>query len=198
MSSTPSASSQNAAMSLVKFIGVLPTAIVKKLTGSDEIAPLFVAPCVDDEDFDDFVKLACGHILRSNDAGEARKGGGVGFLGSIANLSIFEATRCPFCDSGRFHNQDDGSEGGFGGGAVSIAGQHTMLDGKRELCGLERPSTADEQDQDERGDRMLLELSTDERVGVSFGETLMGACRRAKKALSIKGAGGSRVGFEGA
>lgn len=97
MSSTNSASSQKAPLSLAKSIGHLPTAIIKKLTGGNEIAPLFIAPCVEEDE--EFVELACGHVIREKNDDKAR-GARFGLLDSnslLANLSIFQATRCPFC-----------------------------------------------------------------------------------------------------
>lgn len=184
-------------MSLVESISSLPTAFIKTLTGSNEIAPLFVAPCVETEETEDIVELACGHTLRTKHVGKT-KSARTWLIGSVANLSIFEATRCPFCESGLLANRDVGSERGSGATPMYVAVKQTTSDKERVLCGLERKSNADEQNQEERGDRMLVEPSADERPDMSFGETLLGACRRAKKALSIKGASGSRLGFEGA
>lgn len=98
MLSTSSSSSQKAPRSLAKSIGNLPTAIIKKLTGDNKIAPLFITSCAKDEEL---VELACGHIFRKKDDDKA-SAGRFGLLGSnslLANLSIFEATRCPFCES---------------------------------------------------------------------------------------------------
>ena len=66
----------------------LRTTIVNTLNGNDrKIAPLFVAPrsSTDEEDIDNAVELACGHIVRKT--------------------TIFEATHCPMCDL---------ANGGFG------------------------------------------------------------------------------------
>lgn len=86
-------------MSFVKSISHLPTAIIKKLTGNDKIAPLFIAPpYAEDEEIEEVVELACGHIFRKKDDYEAR-GARFRVNGLLANLSIFEATRCPICES---------------------------------------------------------------------------------------------------
>ncbi|CAF9905520.1 MAG: hypothetical protein ALECFALPRED_001006 [Alectoria fallacina] len=106
-------------MSFVKSIGRLPAAIVKKLAGgnnnnnNDKIAPLFVAPpYVDDEEI--VVELACGHIFREKDGHEAR---GAGFRGNglLANLDIFEATRCPICESDPVKGAGGARVVGYGG-----------------------------------------------------------------------------------
>lgn len=103
MSSTNPASSQKAPMSLVKSIGHLPTAIIQKLSGSNKIAPLFIATQVEDEELEEVVELACGHIFRREDVYEARatRFRLLGGNNLLANLSIFEATRCPICGSDR-------------------------------------------------------------------------------------------------
>lgn len=188
-------------MSLVKLIGYLPTAIVKKLTGGDKMAPLFIATWVENDDeeiedaveIEDVVELACGHILCKKDD---IKGTGARFrlLGRnslLANLSIFEATRCPFCESDLLADKDVGSGNDFGAAALSVGEKHMALDKERKLCGLERHSSVDEQSRQEREDLKLLELSADERLNWSLGETLIGAWGRAKKVLTVQSAGGS-------
>lgn len=103
MSSINPASSQKAPISLVKSIGHLPTVFIHKMTGSNKIAPLFIAPQVDEEETEEVVELACGHIFRREDVYKARAAR-FGLLGGnnfLANLSIFEATRCPICESDR-------------------------------------------------------------------------------------------------
>ncbi|KAL9067880.1 MAG: hypothetical protein Q9161_006604 [Pseudevernia consocians] len=200
MSRTFSTSSQEAPTSLVKSIAYLPTAITKKFTGSNKIAPLFVAPCVEEDEFEDAVELACGHIMFKRDYNEV-KGARFGLIGNsssfLANLSIFEATRCPMCKSGLLASKDAGSEPDFGGAALRDAEKHTA-DRKGGRYGLERQDTADEQTEEDGKDEKLLEPSADESLDASFGETLMGACRRVKKALSVTGAGGLSESFVGA
>lgn len=175
-------------------------AITKKLTGSNDTAPLFVAPCVEDDEFEDAVELACGHILFKKDDNKV-KGARFRLMGNsislLSNLSIFEATRCPICESAVLASKDAGSGPDFGGAALRDAEKHTA-DRKGGLCGLERQSTADEQTEEEGKDEKVLEPSADESLDASFGETLMAACRRAKKALSVTGAGGSSESFVGA
>ena len=192
MSSTSSASSRKAPMSLVNSIAHLRTAMIKKLTDSDKTAPLFIETCVEDEDaeeIEDVVELACGHILCKKNI----KVMDTGFRlisnnGLFANLSIFEATWCPICKSDLLANKDAGSK----------RGMDMSLDGERGLCGLERQSTAEEQSQQERENGKGLEPSADERLDMSLGETLIEACRRAKRVLTAKGAGSSKVDFGGA
>ena len=105
MSCTTQPSLRKAPTSLTRSISNLPTAIIKKLTGSDKTAPLFIAPQVEDEDeFEDVVELACGHIFCKKDANDDKARGAIfGLLSGsnslLANLSIFEATRCPICES---------------------------------------------------------------------------------------------------
>lgn len=136
-------------MSLTKSISSLPTTIIKKLTGSDKAAPLFIAPHVEDEDeFDDTVELACGHIFGKKDANNKEaKGAKFGLLSGsnsfLANLSIFEATRCPICESG---SKDVGNGGDF-----DVAVKHVSSDVKGVLRSLEIEKAADEQSQGEVG-----------------------------------------------
>ncbi|KAF6235726.1 hypothetical protein HO173_005921 [Letharia columbiana] len=140
MSSTTSVSSQKPSMSLVKSIGYLTTAITKKLTGSDKVAPLFIAPHVENEEFEHVVELACGHILCKKDDDKAR-GARCGLLGSnslFANLSIYEATRCPICESNLLANRNVGSERDFRVAALRVPEKHTTVAKSGELYGPER------------------------------------------------------------
>lgn len=69
------------------------------------MAPLFIAPKVEDEDgFDDVVELVCGHIFCKKNANHSKAMGGAMFRvlsgsNELANFSIFEATRCPICEA---------------------------------------------------------------------------------------------------
>lgn len=98
--------------------------MIKKLTGGDKIAPLFIAPRIESEDaLDDVVELACGHIFRKNANNSKAKGFKFGLLSGsngLADLSIFEATRCPICESS---NKDEAvSVGGANGSEVDFEG----------------------------------------------------------------------------
>ncbi|KAL9134568.1 MAG: hypothetical protein Q9175_004244 [Cornicularia normoerica] len=168
-------------MSLIKSIGYLLRAVIKKLNSSNRIETPFIAPYVEDEELEILVELACGHIMRKKDDKKATDAtfGQIGSNSLLANLSITEATRCPICRSELLANREAGREHDFGVAASRIAEERMTLDKKRELCVLERQGTADEHN-------------------MSFGETLIEVRRRAKKALSVKGAGGSSVGFDGA
>lgn len=143
-------------MSLMKSIGYLPTAINKKLTGSDKVAPLFIAPHVKNEESEHVLELACGHILCKKDDDKAR-GARWGLLGSnslfsslSANFSIYEATRCPICESNLLANRNVGSGRDFRVAALRVPEKHTTVAKSGELCGPERQSTADEQSQEGR------------------------------------------------
>lgn len=187
-------------MCLIKSIGYLLRAVIKKLNGSNRMVAPFLAPYVEDEDLEILLELACGHIMRKKDDKKATDArfGQIGSNSLLANLSISEATRCPICRSELLANREAGREHDFGVAASHIAEERMTLDKKRELCVLERQSTADEQSREERENWELIEPSADERLDMSFGETLIEVCKRAKKALSVKGAGGSSVGFDGA
>ncbi len=82
--------------------------------------------------------------------------------------------------------------------ALRTAEQRTELDEERELYGLERWSTVDEEVQGEGEDERLLAPAADGHLDTSIGQTLRGACRRAKEAVSVKSVAGSSVGFGGA
>ena len=105
MSRKTQPSSRKAPSSLTRSFSNLPTAIIKKLTGSDKTAPLFIAPQIKDEDdFNNVVELACGHIFGKKNANDDKARGTLfgllsGSKGVLANLSISEATRCPICES---------------------------------------------------------------------------------------------------
>ena len=106
MSSATQPNARKAPISLTRSISNLPAAIIKKLTGGDKIAPLLIAPkAEDEEDFDDAVELACGHIFCTKNANDNKaRGATFGLLSGrsgLANLSIFEATRCPICESSK-------------------------------------------------------------------------------------------------
>ena len=92
MSLANPASSPKAPTSLLRSI----SHVIKKLTDGDKAAPLFVALRPEDGDFEEIVELACGHIVcKTNE----NKASGASFKISLhANLSIFEATRCPMCE----------------------------------------------------------------------------------------------------
>ncbi|CAD6579142.1 MAG: hypothetical protein ASARMPRED_008965 [Alectoria sarmentosa] len=105
-------------MSFVKSVGRLPTAIIKKLTGNDKIAPLFIAPTyAEDEEIEEAVELACGHVFRKKDDDHEARGAGFRGDGLLANLSIFEATRCPICESDPVKVRGAGGTGIGCGGA---------------------------------------------------------------------------------
>ena len=75
----------------------LHTTIIKKFSVNDrKMARLFVAPrsSTDEEETDSVVELACGHIVREKNDGEA-SGASFGVNGLFTNLSIFEAMYCP-------------------------------------------------------------------------------------------------------
>ena len=77
----------------------LRTTIINKLNGNDRnIAPLFVASpsSTDEEETDNVVELACGHILRKKNDGEQRSAS-FRINSLFANLSVSEATYCPMC-----------------------------------------------------------------------------------------------------
>ena len=85
----------------------LRTTIINKLNGNDrKIAPLFVAPpsSTDEEETDNVVELACGHIVRKKDDGEASSAS-FSINGIFASLSIFEATYCPMCEGEKLANK---------------------------------------------------------------------------------------------
>ena len=78
----------------------LRTTIINKWKSNDrKIAPLFVAPpsSTDEEETDNVVELACGHIVRKKSDGEASSAS-FSINGILASLSIFEATYCPMCE----------------------------------------------------------------------------------------------------
>ena len=111
-----------------------------KLNGSDKTAPVFVAPRSEHDDYEHTVELPCGHIIRENDDNGPR---GARFRLSrsnsfLANLSLFDATRCPMCESALLARKavSSGRES-----ALRTAEQRTELDEERELYGLERWST---------------------------------------------------------
>ena len=88
----------------------LRTTIITKWNGNDrKIAPLFVAPpsSTDEEETDNVVELACGHIVRTKNDGEASRAR-FSINGSFADLSIFEATHCPMCRGGMLANKGFG------------------------------------------------------------------------------------------
>ena len=88
----------------------LHTTIIKKLSVNDsKMAPLFVAPpsSADEEETDNVVELACGHIVREKSDGEA-SGASLSVNGLFTNLSIFEATYCPMCEDERLANKGGG------------------------------------------------------------------------------------------
>ena len=105
MSRTTRPASQKPPASLTRSLSNLPTAIIKKLTGSDKTAPLFVARQAEDKDgLEDVVELACGHIFGKKNANDDKARGAIfGLLSGsnslAAHLSISEATRCPICES---------------------------------------------------------------------------------------------------
>ena len=77
----------------------LRTTVINKLNGNDrKIAPLFVASpsSTDEEETDDVVELACGHIVRKKNDGGARSAN-FSINSLLVNLSIAEATYCPMC-----------------------------------------------------------------------------------------------------
>ncbi len=111
-----------------------------------------------------------------------RSGGGGGFL---ADLSIFEATRCPVCECEceceagmRADEVARGEEGDFDGGVLRGVGRDVVVvGGRRGLGGLdERVGIVDEQgvEEEEGGDEKLGEISAGECEDVSVGEGLMG------------------------
>lgn len=152
---------------LLKSIAYLPTAIIGKLKRTNKMAPESHAE--DEEIAYVVVELACGHVLcKTNDD----KQSGARFSlsnsnGVLANLSIFEATRCPMCEHNLLANKDIGSKRNS---AVQIAEKYMGADRKRGPCGLERrQSTSDERSREGCENKKLLEPSVDERLNVSFG-----------------------------
>ena len=88
----------------------LRTTITNKLNGNDEkIAPLFVAPpsSTDEEETDNVVELACGHIVLKKNNDEASRAS-FSINGIFASLSIFEATHCPMCQGEKLANKGFG------------------------------------------------------------------------------------------
>ena len=78
----------------------LNTTIIGKMNGNDrKIAPLFVAPppSTDEEETDNVVELACGHIVRKKNDSKP-SGPRFSINGLFTNLSIFEATYCQMCE----------------------------------------------------------------------------------------------------
>lgn len=110
------------------------------MSSTTSVAALFIAPHVENEEFEHVVELACGHILCKKDDDKAT-GARCGLLGSnslfsslFSNLSIYEATRCPICESNLLANRNVGSEHEFGG----VPKKHTTVAKSGELWGPER------------------------------------------------------------
>lgn len=152
---------------LLKSIAYLPTAIIGKLKGTNKMAP---EPHAKDEEIAYVVvELACGHVLcKTND--DEQSGARFSLSNSnsvLANLSIFEATRCPMCQHNLLANKDIGSKRNS---AVQVAEKYMGADRKRGPCGLERrQSTSDERSREGCENEKLLEPSVDERLDVNFG-----------------------------
>lgn len=95
---------------LLKSIAYLPTAIIGKLKRTNKMAPESHAE--DEEIAYVVVELSCGQVLcKTNDD----KQSGARFSlsnsnGVLANLSVFEATRCPMCEHNLLANKDIGSK----------------------------------------------------------------------------------------
>ena len=184
----------------MRSVSHLPTAIIDKLTVNDKIAPLFIAAHSEDEEIEEVVvELACGHIVRKKDDSQPSTiRFNLSISNHLANLSIFEASRCSVCEFQLRANKDVGSERHSSIAALQVAEKHKTSDQKRKLCGLEGRSTDDEESREEHADEELRKPSTDGRLDVSFGETVVRAYRRAKKALVVQGAVGSGVEYGGA
>ena len=147
---------------LLKSFAYLPTAIIGKLKRTNKMAPESYAK---DREIAYVVELACGHVLcKKND--DKQSGARFRLSNSnsvLANLSIFEATRCPMCEHDLLADKDIGSQRNS---ALLIAEKHVGPDTKRGPCGLERrQSTSDERS------REVSEPSGDERLDARFVKT---------------------------
>ena len=129
----------------MKSFACLPTAITGKLIRTNKTAPLFIEPHADDEEIAYVVELACGHVICKKDDDDKQSGARFSLSNSnslLANLSIFEATRCPICEQKTLVGKDIGSKRNP---ALQITKKQVRADTKRGPCGLERrQSTSDE------------------------------------------------------